>query len=528
MTNKNKIPKPVVLVVLDGWGVAQDYAGNAITQANTPVMDSLIEEYPATTLQASGEAVGLPWGEAGNSEVGHLSLGLGRVFYQDLPRINRSINDGSFFEHKILLKAVEKIKKYDSALHIMGLSSDGGVHASIEHLYFLLQFAQRNNLKKVYLHLILDGRDTAMDAGARFVQDVQNKIKDYGVGKIATISGRFYAMDRNNNWDRTEKAYLALTEGQGNQGSDPLELVLSSYKKKIYDEEFVPAVITNNNKVSVVQDNDVFVFFNYRPDRARQITKAFVLKDFDKFNRKKYLKNLTFITFTEYEKDLPVEVLFPPEKIKNTLGEILSQNNLRQLRIAETEKYAHVTYFFNGGIEKELKGEDHILIPSPMVDNYADTPEMSALEITKTLLEKIDENIYDFILVNFANADMIGHTGNIKAAVIGVETVDECLGRIVKKVLKYDGLVLITADHGNAEIMFNMQSGQIDKEHTSNPVPFILVGNDYRGKNFEWQKTPVSDLSLINPQGILPDVAPTILKILNIKKPKEMTGFSII
>jgi len=524
-----KRPKPVVLVVFDGWGVTQDYAGNAITQADTPVVNMLTSEYPSTVLQASGEAVGLPWGEPGNSEVGHLSLGLGRVLYQELPRINRAINDGSFVNNKTLLQAIDNVKKNDSALHFMGLLSDGGVHSSVEHLYNLLKFAKEKKVKRVYVHAILDGRDTALNSGKGFVTSLGRFMLDNNLGEIATLSGRFFTMDRNNNWDRTEKGYQAIVYGVGDQTSDPVEAISKSYKNKIFDEEFIPTVVVKNGEpVGRVKDGDSIVFFNYRPDRARQITKAFVLPEFDKFERGDFLANLFYATFTEYEKDLPVHVIFPPEVITNSLGEVLSKNGLKQLRIAETEKYAHVTYFFNGGLENPLPGEDHVLVPSPMVDSYDKKPEMSAFEINKKLLEAIDTDKYDFILVNFANADMVGHTGNIEAAVVAVEAIDKCLGKIVKKVLSKDGVLLLTADHGNAENMFNMQTGQIDKEHTSNPVPFVMVGNKYAGQNFNWESSVGNDLSLINSQGILPDVALTILKIMNIKPPKEMTGVSLI
>ncbi len=526
---QTKRPKPVVLIVLDGWGVDQPYSGNAIALAKTPVIDELIRKYPSMTLRASGEAVGLPWGEAGNSEVGHLNLGLGRIVYQDLPRINKAISDNSFYKNKALIKAIEHVKKNNSKLHLLGLVSNGCVHASIDHLHALLVLARENNIKNVYIHAILDGRDTPYNSGINFVRSIERSLAEYGVGKIATISGRFYAMDRNNNWDRTAKAYFAMTEGKGNEADDPVKAIEESYKNKIYDEEFVPTVIKNQGKpVALVEDNDTLIFYNFRPDRARQITKAFVLPDFDKFNRPKFLKNLLFIAFTEYEKGLPVEIAFPPEEIKNTLGEVISEAGLKQLRIAETEKYAHVTYFFNGGRETKSPGEDHILVPSPALASYDLKPEMSAPEVTKKLLEAIESDKYDFILVNYANADMIGHTANIEAAIKAIEVIDKLVGMVVKEVLAKDGVVVITADHGNAENMFNMQTGTKDKEHTTNPVPFIVIGNEYEGKSFGWQDTPNGDLSLVQPQGILSDVAPTILKIMELPKPAEMTGRSLV
>ena len=522
---QKEIPKPVVLIVLDGWGVNQPYSGNAIAQANTPFIDSLIAEYPSMTLRASGEAVGLPWGEGGNSEVGHLNLGLGRILYQDLPRINKSIGDNSFYQNPALIKAKEHVKKNNSRLHLMGVVSNGCVHASIDHLHALLVFARENDIKEVYIHAILDGRDTPYNSGVNFIKGIQRSVDEYKVGKIATISGRFYTMDRNNNWDRTEKAYVAMTEGIGNKASDPVEVIEQSYKKKIYDEEFIPTVIDSKG---LIEDDDALIFFNYRPDRARQITKAFVIPDFDKFNRKKTIKNLYFAGFTEYEKGLPMEVVFPPEEITNTLGQVISEAGLKQLRIAETEKYAHVTYFFNGGREEKSEGEDHTLVPSPQVNTYDMKPEMSAIEVTKKVSDAISNDTYDFILINFANADMVGHTGNIEAAVQAIETLDKQVEKIVKSVLAKNGVVLITADHGNAEVMFNMQTGQIDKEHTSDPVPFIVIGNEYAGKNFGWQDAPSNDLSLVQPQGILSDVAPTVLHIMGLQKPPEMTGISLV
>jgi len=526
-------PKPVVLIVLDGWGVTQPYSGNAISQADTEVLDQLTARYPSMTLMASGEAVGLPWGESGNSEVGHLNLGLGRILYQGLPRINKAISDNTFYKNEALLKAMEHTKKNDSQLHLMGLVSNGCVHASIDHLQALLVMAKERGVGKVYIHAILDGRDTAYNSGLNFISGVERNIAEYGVGEIATVSGRFYAMDRDNHWDRIAKAYLAMTQGEGNREDSAVKAVEKSYKKKIYDEEFVPTVINGKDgkartKDGLISDNDAVIFFNYRADRAREITKAFVLPEFDKFPRPKFINNLLFVGFTEYEKDLPIEVAFPPEEIKNTLGEVISNAGLKQLRIAETEKYAHVTYFFNGGRETKSPGETHELVPSPPVDSYDLKPEMSANEVTDKLIKAIEDDLYDFILVNFANADMVGHTGNIQATIKAVETVDKCVGRIVKQVLARDGCVLITADHGNAEVEFNMQTGSINKEHSANPVPFIVVGKQFEGKSIGAQDAPGGDLSLMKPQGILSDVAPTILKIMNIEKPPEMTGRSLI
>jgi len=519
-----KRPKPVVLIVLDGWGVYQPYPGNAVALANTPTFNSLIQEYPVTTLRASDEAVGLPWGEAGNSEVGHLSLGLGRILYQGLPRIDKDISDHSFYSNEVLLAAANHAKKNNSSLHLIGLVSNGGVHASVDHLFALLTFAKQQALENVFIHVFLDGRDTAYNAGLNTIKGLELTIKEQGVGTIATVSGRYYAMDRNNNWDRTEKTYRTMTLGEGETAKDAVTAIEKSYKNKIYDEEFVPTII---NKKGLVKENDAVIFFNFRPDRARQLTKAFVEENFEAFTRP-FLKNLFFVTFVVYEKDLPVKVVFPPYVIKECLGEVLAKNGLKQLRIAETEKYAHVTYFFNGGVEKPNEGEDRILVPSPAVASYDLKPEMSALEVTKKLVEAIESDKYDFILVNFANADMVGHTGNLQAAIKAIETLDKCLSKVVRSILMKNGIALITADHGNAEVMFNMQTGQIDKEHTSNPVPFILVGREYAGRNVGWQDLINNDLTLVQPQGFLADVAPTILKLMGLEKPKEMRGMNLI
>lgn len=528
MGNENKQAKLVVLVILDGWGVNQDYPGNAITQASTPTFDMMIENYPAMTLRASGEAVGLPWGEPGNSEVGHLNMGLGRILYQDLPRINKEITDNSFYNNKVLLEAVEHVKKNNSRLHLMGVVSNGGVHASVDHLHALIKFANKNGIEKTFVHAILDGRDTAYNSGLNFIKGVERSIKEFGKGHIATVSGRFYAMDRNNNWDRVEKAYVAMTENIGEKGQSASRAVADSYKNKIYDEEFLPTVIEEGGQATgTIKENDAVIFYNYRPDRARQITKAFVNEDFNKFERRVFHKNLYFATFTEYEKDLPVHVVFPQEKLVNGLGECLSRAGLSQLRISETEKYAHVTYFFNGGGELKMEREDHVLVPSPDVTSYAEKPEMSSRELTDRIVKAIQDEKYDFILVNYPSADMVGHTGVIKEAIKGVEALDACLGRILKNVLEKDGVLMVTADHGNADTMFNMQTGQINKEHSSNPIPLIICGNDFQGKNFGWQDTVSNDLSLVQPQGILADIAPTVLELFNIKKPDEMKGVSL-
>ncbi|MBU0649493.1 2,3-bisphosphoglycerate-independent phosphoglycerate mutase [Patescibacteria group bacterium] len=529
MVNKkqNLRPKPVVLMVLDGWGIANPYTGNAISQANTPNIKNYIVKYPSMVLAASGQGVGLPWGESGNSEVGHLNLGSGRIIYQNLHRIDKSIADGGFYKNKILLKAIEQVKNNNSKLHLLGLVSNGCVHSSIEHLQALIALMAEKEVNEFYVHAILDGRDTPFNSGLNFIKEIEKSLINTG-GKIATLSGRFYAMDRDNHWDRTAKSYEAMALGAGEKHESAEKAIEESYGKKIYDEEFMPTVITKDGEpMAKIEDGDAVIFFNYRPDRARQLTKAFVLPGFAKFKREKYL-NIFFAGFVEYEKNLPMEIVFPSEVLKNTLGEVLSEAGLKQLRIAETEKYAHVTYFFNGGREIKSTGEDQILVSSPTVSSYDLKPEMSALEITDKVLKAIEQDDYDFILINFANADMVGHTGNLNATIKAIEIVDKCVGKIVNLVLDKGGLLFITADHGNAEELFNMQTGMIDKEHTANPVPLLVVGKEYEGKSLSLPDAPNGDLSLVQPQGVLSDVAPTILKVMGLEKPSEMTGRSLI
>lgn len=529
MPNKkqNLRPKPVILIVLDGWGIANPYAGNAISQADTPNIKNYLAKYPAMVLTAAGEGVGLPWGESGNSEVGHLNLGLGRVIYQSLPRIDKTIADGGFYKNKILLKAIEQVKRHNSKLHLLGLTSNGCVHSSLEHLQALIALMKEAEINEFYIHAILDGRDTPFNSGLNFIKEVSASLAG-SKGKIASIHGRFYAMDRDNHWDRTAKSYDAMTRGLGERQESAEQAIMNSYEKKIYDEEFMPTVITENDKpVAKIEDGDAIIFFNYRPDRARALTKAFVLPSFEKFKREKYL-NIFFAAFAEYEKNLPMEIVFPPEILNNTLGEVLSRAGLKQLRIAETEKYAHVTYFFNGGRETKSPGEKQVLISSPAVSSYDLKPEMSALEITDRVLKEIEENNYDFILINFANTDMVGHTGNLTATIKAVEVVDRCAGKIARAAINKGGLLFITADHGNAEGLFNMQTGMIDKEHSANPVPFLIIGPPYEGKSLSLSDAPGGDLSLIQPQGLLSDVAPTILKAMGLAKPAEMTGRSLI
>lgn len=515
---------PVVLVVLDGWGISNNSQGNAIKQANLPTIDKLNKFYPMTALQASGISVGLPWGECGNSEVGHMALGAGKIIYQNLPRISLAIQDGSFFKNPALLQAINNAKNKKSSLHFMGLLGEGSVHSHREHLYALLDMAKNEKIENVFIHIFTDGRDSPPNSGTKTITELRDKIRFYGIGKIASICGRNWAMDRNNNWDRVEKVYQLLTSGKGEQIQDPVKYLQNSYEKEIFDEYIEPAIVTENQKpLALVCDNDSVIFFNFREDRSRELTKAFVLPGFDKFKKDKMLK-LEFVTMTEYEKDLPVTIAFPPEKIKEGLGEALSKKKLRQLRIAETEKYAHVTYFFNGGKEEPWPGEDRILIPSPSVPRFDQAPEMSAPQITERAVAAIESEKYSFILINYANPDMVGHTGNEKAAIEAVQSVDKSLSLLIPAVLKVKGCLLITADHGNAEEVKNFHTGQIDTEHSTNPVPFWFVAHDnHREKKAEEIVRQQNEVG-----GLLSDVAPTILELMNIEKPREMNGESLL
>ena len=429
------IPKPVVLAILDGWGVAPDSDGNAITRAETPNYDRFIKEYPAMTLYASGNEVGLSFGEMGNSEVGHLNIGAGRVYDQAFPRINKSIVDESFFQNEAFLKAAEQVKIKKSALHIVGLVSPGNVHASDKHCYALLDFAKRNKLKKVYLHVILDGRDTFYKGGIDFIKQLQEKMKEYKVGEIATISGRYYSMDRDSRWDRTEKAYRAMVDGKaGRFYEDPIKAIDESYHEEVFDEEFVPVIIGKNNiPTAKIKSGDAVIFFNFRPDRARQLTKAFVLPSFANFERP-YIKDLFFVTMTEYEKEIPIVVAYPPMVVHNCLAEVISDAGLKQFHVAETEKYAHITFFLNGTVEDSFPNEDRKIIPSPQVSSYAQMPEMSTPEITKEVIRIIEEDDYDVIVLNYANADMVGHTSDFEATKHAVESIDSGLGAIADHV----------------------------------------------------------------------------------------------
>lgn len=523
--------RPVALIILDGWGVAPEGEGNAVRRAETPNLKQYIKDYPVMTLVASGPEVGLSFGEMGNSEVGHLNIGAGRVYYQTLPRIDRDIAAGDFEKNSVLNEAIDHAKKNKTALHLFGLASAGKVHASLEHLFALLALCKKKGFtKNVFVHAFLDGRDTIYNAGRIFIAELLKKMKELKVGQIATLTGRYYAMDRDNHWDRTEKAFRAMVEGKAERtATDPLKAIDESYEKKNFDEEFLPTVITEKNgqPVATIKDNDAVIFFNFRPDRARQITKAFVLPDFEKFSRPDF-KNLFFAAFTEYDKDLPAAVAYPPVVVKNSLGEVVSQAGLKQVRVSETEKYAHVTFFMNGTREEPFPGEERTIIPSPKVSSYDQKPEMSAEKVAAEAVKAAAGGKFDLIVVNFANGDMVGHTGNLEATIRACETADACVGQIVDQVLAKNGAVVITADHGNAEEIVNLQTGEIDKEHSTNPVPLYVISRDFLGQAGPAGDPPEGDLSLSQPVGILADVAPTVLALLGLEQPPEMTGRSLI
>ena len=501
--------KPVVLCIMDGFGIRDTDEGNAIHAANTPNLTKFFNENPFTTIGASGLDVGLPNGQMGNSEVGHTNIGAGRVVYQMLVKITKSIEDGDFFDIEALKNAVQNCKDNGSALHLIGLLSDGGVHSHIEHLYGLLELAKKNGLKKVYVHCLMDGRDVSTTSGVGFIKDLQAKMKELGVGEIASVMGRYYAMDRDFAWDRVEKAYAAFVYGEGIQNSDPVKAMEESYAKDVTDEFIVPTVV---NKDGMIKAGDSVVSFNFRPDRARQFTRTLVDPDFDGFERKNGFFPLTYVCMTQYDETMPnVSVAFPPEELKMTFGEYLASKNMTQLRIAETQKYAHVTFFFNGGEEKTFEGEDRILIQSPDVPTFDLQPEMSAYPVCDAVCEQIESGKYDAVVLNFANCDMVGHTGVFDAAVKAVEAVDECVGRVVRSTLKMGGAVVITADHGNADCMVG-EDGQPFTPHTTNPVPFCVVGYPCELKK----------------GGRLADIVPSILKIMGLPQPTEMTGESLI
>ena len=502
----------VLLCIMDGWGISKDSPEDATKTANTPNFDKLKKEEKYTQIFADGEHVGLPEGQMGNSEVGHLNLGAGRVVYQELTRINKAIKEGTFFKNEEFLKAVQHVKDNDSALHLYGLVSTGGVHSSLNHIFALIKLAADNGLKKVYVHAFLDGRDTPPQSAAGFLAQVEEELKKYNLPPIATISGRYYAMDRDNRWDRVEKAYNALLLGEGNCAKTSDEAIKASYDTGVTDEFVIPTVI--GGEESRIHDNDAIIFFNFRPDRAREITRAMTFENFDGFNRKAVRKNLYYVCFTQYDETFPLPVAFKPETLTNILGDVLDQHGIKQFRTAETEKYAHVTFFFNGGVEEPNKLETRVLVASPKVATYDLQPEMSANEVCENVLKALDNPEYGFILVNFANPDMVGHTGVFNAAVKAIETVDKCVGKIADKAKQNGVTMLLTADHGNAECMEDPTTHKPFTAHTTNPVPFLVI-ND-------------KDVKELKTTGALCDVAPTVLDILGIEKPAEMTGESLI
>ena len=502
--------KKALLIICDGWGIGDKGKDDVIFNTPTPYWDELLKTYPASQLQASGENVGLPDGQMGNSEVGHLNIGAGRIVYQDLVKINIACRENTIMENPEIKRAYSYAKENNKQIHFMGLVSDGGVHSHNTHLYGLLELAKRNGLSNVYVHCFLDGRDTAPTSGKEFIEELEAKMKEIGVGKIASISGRYYAMDRDNRWDRVEKAYKVLTTGEGEVAA-----MEASYAKDVTDEFFVPTAITENGKpIATIKDNDTVIFFNFRPDRAREITRTFCMDDFDGFDRGAR-KNVKYICFTEYDVTIPnKEVAFKKVELKNTFGEYLAAHDMTQARIAETEKYAHVTFFFNGGVEEPNKGEDRILVKSPKVATYDLQPEMSAPEVCDKLCAAIRSEKYDVIIINFANPDMVGHTGILDAAIKAVETVDTCVGKAVEALKEVDGQMFICADHGNAEQLVNYETGEPLTSHTTNPVPFILVNAD--------------PSYTLKEDGCLADIIPTMIELMGMEQPAEMTGKSLL
>lgn len=499
--------KPLALIILDGYGIAKIKRESAIDAAKTPVMDQLMQTCPHNIIHASGLDVGLPDGQMGNSEVGHTNIGAGRIVYQELTRITKSILDGDFFENEAFLAAIENCKKNHTALHLIGLLSDGGVHSHNTHLYALLELAKRQGLSDVYVHCLLDGRDVGPTTGADYVEQLEEKMKQIGVGRVATVMGRYYAMDRDNRWERVGKAYDAMVYGKGNQADDAAAAVRASYAQDVTDEFVVPTVIA---KGAEMRANDSIIFFNFRPDRAREITRTFVDPDFSGFKRNIF--PVFYVCMTQYDAQMPnVHVAFKPASLSNTFGEYISSKGYTQLRIAETEKYAHVTFFFNGGVENVYPGEDRALIPSPKVATYDLKPEMSAYEVTDEAVSRIESGKYDVIVLNFANCDMVGHTGVFDAAVAAVEAVDTCLGRVLDAIQKMGGAAIVTADHGNADEMFD-EEGNVVTSHSTNPVPLVMVGYDAK----------------LRPEGRLADLAPTLLDMMGLPKPEGMTGESLI
>ena len=502
--------KPVALIIMDGFGYNHNGYGNAIRTAKTPNLDRLLANYPHTLIGASGMDVGLPDGQMGNSEVGHTNIGAGRIVYQELTRITKSIKDGDFFENEAFTAAIDNCKKNGSALHLFGLLSDGGVHSHNSHLYGLLELAKKSGLTKVYVHAFMDGRDVPPTSGADFVAELESKMAEIGVGKIASVMGRYYAMDRDNRWDRVEKAYAAMVYGEGNKNTSAVDAIKASYAEDVTDEFVVPTVIDENGKISA---NDSVIFFNFRPDRARGITRTFVDDDFNGFERKNGRFPVYYVCMTQYDATMPnVDIAFRPTKLVNTFGEYIAKNGLSQLRIAETEKYAHVTFFYNGGVEAPFENEDRALINSPKVATYDLQPEMSAYLVCDEVVKRIESDKYDVIILNYANCDMVGHTGVFEAAVKAVEAVDECMGKTVDAILAKGGVALITADHGNADKMYE-DDGSPFTAHTTNLVPLIIAG----AGNVELREG-----------GVLADLSPTMLKIMGLEQPEEMTGESIV
>jgi len=507
---------PVVLVIMDGWGYSEETEGNAIAAAHTPIVDSLWAAYPRTLIQTSGKNVGLPDGQMGNSEVGHLNIGAGRVVPQELVRISDAVEDGTLLSNAALLRVCAEVRQRDATLHLIGLCSEGGVHSHLSHLFGLLDLAKEQGLSQVCIHAITDGRDTKPTDGLAAIGKIQDYIAQVGVGQISTLSGRYYAMDRDNRWDRVQKVYDLMTQDGEGDGRSALEILQASYAEKVNDEFVLPMRISPG----AVKPGDGVIFFNFRPDRSRQLTQAFVDPKFNGFERT-LISPLSFVTFTQYVAHLPVSVAFEPQNFNNILGEVVSRAKLRQFRTAETEKYAHVTYFFNGGLEDPLEGEDRELVPSPMVTTYDKTPAMSAAKVTEGAIAAIKKGIYSLIIINYANPDMVGHTGNLEATIKAVETVDHCVGKLLESISQSGGTALITADHGNAEQMFDEQ-GNPWTAHTTNPVPFILVEGE--GRKIPGHGTDVS----LRSDGTLADIAPTILQILGLPQPIEMTGKSMI
>jgi 2,3-bisphosphoglycerate-independent phosphoglycerate mutase len=514
MSTAPKRPKPIVLAVIDGWGVAPHWGGNAVTLAKLPFMNKITKEFPATQLKASGEGVGLPPEERGNSEVGHLNIGAGQIVLQYYPSITKSIKDQSFFSNEIILKAFSKAKDKGKRVHIIGLVSTGGIHSHIDHLFALLEVAKQQEFTDVCIHTITDGRDTPPFVSQEFLSHINSRLIELGFGAICTVAGRYYTMDRDHRWERVEKSYRAMVEGVGPVAPSAEAAAASAYREGFSDEFIPPTVIQGpNNSFKPINDGDSIIFFNFRGDRAREITQALMKPNFDGFNRKKELKDLYFVGFTYYEEGLPIHVAFKPHNVSLSLSTVISDAGLRQLHVAESEKYAHVTYFFNGGNEHPVKGEDRIVVPSPHVPSFDQVPEMSTAQIAVDVISNLQR--YDFIVLNFASPDMVGHTGNLRSAIKACETVDKALGDIYQALAKLGGVLAITSDHGNVEQMVNPKTGEPDTEHSNNPVPFILVGGFIPGLK-------------LRTDGILSDVAPTILDLMSLPKPAEMTGSSLI